>query len=135
MKRQNSIRLAPSIRFVAVMLISAGIVLSSMSAVAEGPIPFNAMMQTGGAQAAVPAKPSGQQASPGPITNTGKTEIGAGLFLFAAGVATISITALLNTGGFKPSSGKSSALYAVGGGATAGGVTLIALGFHRRKPR
>ncbi len=137
MKRQYSIRIGSSIKFVAVPLLSAGIFLGSVSAVAENPIPFKAMMQPAGAQTAVPPKPqSGQQVQPGPISNAGKAEIGAGFFLLAAGVATLTVTVALDSSGFfKSSGGKIAAGYGAGAGATVAGVTLITLGFHKHKAR
>lgn len=136
MNRQNSMRINSSIKFVAVPLMSAGIFLSSLSAVAENPIPFKAMMQTAGAQAAVPPKPqSGQQVQPGSISNAGKAEIGAGFLLVGAGIVTITATALLNSSNFNPAGPKTPLLYGVGAGATAAGVTLVALGFHKHKAR
>jgi hypothetical protein len=135
MKRQNSMRINSSIKFVAVPLMSAGMFLSSLSAVAENPIPFKAMMQSAGAQAPVPPKPTGQQVNQGPITSTGKAEIGAGFLLVGAGIVTITATALLNSSNFNPAGPKTPLLYGVGAGATAAGVTLVALGFHKHKAR
>ena len=148
MKRQYSIVIGSSIKSLAVPLMCAGMFLSSLNTAAQDPIPFKAMMQSASEQAAVPSRSdagvdaqtaSGQQSSPnpktGPITAAGRTEIGVGFLLIAAGVATISITALLRSSGFSPSASKTSGLYVAGAGATAGGVTLIALGFHRHKAR
>lgn len=148
MKRRYSIRFGSSIKCMTVPLMCAGMILSSLNAAAQDSIPFRAMMQSASAQAAVPwrsvAGPdaqtaSGQQASPnpktGPITAAGKTEIGVGFLLIGAGVVTVSLTAALNSSGFKPSGVKTPALYAAGGGAMAVGVTLIALGFHRHRAK
>lgn len=136
MKRLTSIRSSLSIKFLAAMLMGVAVLLSSLSAVAEDPIPFKAMMQSAGTQTPVPPKPqAGQQVQPAPITNVGKTEIVGGFLLIAVGVATMSITALLTSGGPRPSGAKTPALYAAGGGATAAGVTLVILGSHRHKAR
>lgn len=134
MKRHYSIRIGASIRFVVVPLMSAAVLLSSVGAVAEGPIPFKAMMQSAGAQSAVPPKSqSGQQVQPGPITSAGKAEIAGGFLLVGVGIITITATAVLNTSGYTAAGAKTPALYGVGAGAAAVGVTLIALGFHRHR--
>ena len=53
----------------------------------------------------------------------------AGFSMLAIGAATIGAAAMLK--GWNSDS-KESALYAVGGGLAAGGVTLVVIGFHRR---
>jgi hypothetical protein len=118
----------------------AGMFLNSAYAVAEGPIPFNAMMESSSAQSAVPPMPaaniaSTQQVGTGHITNGGKAEIIGGFVLFGAGVLTIAFTSLLSSSGFSPQGSKSPALYAGGAGVAAAGVTLIAFGFHKRSTK
>jgi hypothetical protein len=136
MKRQYSIRIGSSIRFVAVPLMCAGMILSSLNAGAQEPIPFKAMMQSASAPAAVPAKSqSSQRVNSGPITKTGKTEIGVGYFLLGAGVVTIIGTAAVSASGYGPRGAKSAALYGGGAGTMAVGVTLITLGYHRHRAR
>ncbi len=138
MKRQHSLNVGSSICILAVLL--AGMFLDSVSANAEDPIPFDAMMHSASAQSAVPPRPdansaSGGQVDPSHLTHAGKAEIGAGFLLLGAGVVTIAITAILQNGGFKASGAKTPALYAGGAGAAAVGVTLIAFGFHKRSAK
>lgn len=139
MRRPYSIRMGSSIKFLAAPLMILGMLLNSVCAVAEDPIPFQAMMQASSAQI-VPPRPdakdaSGQSAHPGHITKTGKTEIAVGFLFLGAGILTISATALLNSSSLKPSGAKTPALYGVGAGAAAAGVTLIAFGFHKRSTK
>lgn len=134
MKRRYSIR-TRSFKFVAVQLMLAAMFLNCACAVAEGPVPYAAMMHSWSAQTAVPAMPQAQQVHTSHVTKTGKTEVGIGFLLLGAGLVTISATALVNSSGFKPSGAKTPALYAGGAGAAAAGVTLIAFGFHKRSAR
>lgn len=138
MKRQYSIEIGPAIKFLALPLMITGMFLNSACAVAQDPIPFNAMMQSASTQT-VPPRPdangaSGQQVNPGHITKAGKTEFAVGFLLLGAGVLTISATALFNSSGFKASGAKTPALYAGGAGAAGVGVTLIAFGFISGRP-
>jgi len=139
MTRQHSINFGSSVCIVAVLL-AAGTCLSSVSANAEQPIPFDAIMHSVSVKSAVPPRPdansaSGGQVDRGHVTNAGKAEIGAGFLLIGAGVIAISITAILQNGGFKPSGAKTPALYAGGAGAAAVGVTLVAFVFHKRSAK
>lgn len=140
MKRQHSINIGSSVCIVAVLLLAAGACLTSVSADAEQPVPFDAIMHSASVQSAVPPRPdansaSGGQVDRGHVTNAGKAEIGTGFFLLGAGVVTIAITAILQKGGFKPSGAKTPALYAGGAGAAAVGVTLVTFGFHKRSAK
>lgn len=135
MKRQCSIKS----HLLIVPLLAAAMFLNSTYAAAEDPIPFHSMMQSAGSQAPVPSMQTTNSAlqpvNTGHVTNAGKSMIVGGFVLFAVGVTTIAITAALNSDGFKPSDTKTPALYGVGAGAAAGGVTLITFGFHRRSAR
>jgi hypothetical protein len=139
MKREYTVKVRFIIRLFAVLVVVAGMLVHSMCAFAEDPVPFEAMMQSAGAPPAVPAKPdasaaASQPANAGKITAVGKTEIIGGYFLLGTGVLTIALTAAINSG-FKISGPKVPALY-VGGAAAAGvGVTLVVLGFHRRSKK
>jgi hypothetical protein len=122
-------------RFLAMPLMVAGMFLSSELAVGEDPIPFDAMMQSASAPAAVPPKPdansaAGQAVNTGKITLAGKAEIVGGYVLLGTGALTVGVTAAINSG-FKYSGGKVTALYAGGAAAAGVGVTLIVLGSHR----
>jgi hypothetical protein len=123
----------PSIGYLVAPVVIGALLLNSLCAVAEDPIPFKAMMQSAGAQPAVPPTPDAQsqQANTGKITAVGKTEIVGGYVLLGAGAVTVALTAAINSG-FKFSGSKVTALYAGGGAAAGVGVTLIVLGFHRR---
>jgi len=81
-------------KLVAVALSILGMLLSSTSAMAEGPVPFSALMQTAGAQPDVPpmtdaagkATPlSTPQAAPPHMTSGGKVMVGAGIGMVAIG--------------------------------------------------
>lgn len=140
MKRQYSIGIGSLIKFVVMPLMIAGMVFNSACAVAQDPIPFNAMMQPAGAQATMPPMPtakdaSGLQVQLGHTTKAGKAEIGVGFLLLGAGVLSIAATALVSSSDYKPSGAKTPALYAGGAGAAAVGVTLIAFGFHKRSAK
>ena len=140
MKRLYSIKTGACIRLLAAPLMVAGMFFNSACAVAEGPIPFNAMMQSASAQAAVPPGPDANSASVQPvktghITKLGITEIGVGSVLLGAGILTILATLALNSSGFRPQGAKTPALYAGGAAASAVGVTLIAFGSHKRSAK
>jgi hypothetical protein len=123
---------------VAVSLLVLGMLCNSMLAMAEGPVPFSALMQTAGADPGAPpityakdqsAVVSTQTAHSQHMTSEGKVMTGSGIGMLAIGGVTIIATAMLH-GWASPS--KQSALYAAGGGLAAGGVTLIVFGSHRR---
>jgi hypothetical protein len=139
MKRQNSAEIKSPIRFLAVALMAGAVFFNSVFAVAEGPIPFNAMMQSASAPTAIPPGMDANGASKqlvqsGKVSNAGKAEIGTGIFLVAAGAASLAITGLFCSGDWCKGNteGKAMAGYAAGAAATAGGVTLIILGSSRR---
>ena len=116
-------------KLVAVGLALVGVLFHSMIATAQNSVPFNAMMQPAGVPAAVPPMPDTSQPTPANhITRSGKAEIGAGIFLVAAGVTTLWLTTALESTGWVPDSRKAVAGFAAGSGATAGGFTLIVLG-------
>ena len=121
-------------KFLAMPLMVVGVFLTSVSAVAEDPIPFKVMMQSASAPAAVPPRPdannaAGQAANAGKITPAGKAEIIGGFVLLGTGITTVAVTAVLT--GMKFSGPKAPALYAGGAAAAGVGVTLIVLGSHR----
>lgn len=134
MQRQAVARFKSSIRFLMVPLTVAGMLLSSMGAIAEDPIPFKAMMQTAGAQPAVPPAPDAQsqQKNSGKITAGGRAEMAGGIVMTVVGGGVIALTAALSVGGLKPPAGKAAALYAGGAATTGVGITLIVLGMNRR---
>jgi hypothetical protein len=80
-------------------------------------------------------RPWGRQVNRTHTTKVGKTEIGVGFLLVGAGVAGISLTALLSSSGIKPSGAKTPLAYAGGAGAAAVGVTLNTFGFHKRSAK
>jgi hypothetical protein len=121
-------------RLVAAALI-AGISFNPVIAAAQNPVPFKAMMQSAGAEPAVPPMPdtSKQTARAGQMTGGAKVEIGVGAFLIAAGATSLALTALLTRDGWGAGiPGKTAAGYAGGGAAVIGGVTLITLGCRKR---
>jgi hypothetical protein len=126
-------------KLVAVALSILGMLLSSTSAMAEGPVPFSALMQTAGAQPDVPpmtdaagkATPlSTPQAAPPHMTSGGKVMVGAGIGMVAIGGLVVMMTGLMHDWA---SPSRQTALYVGGGGMAAGGVTLIVFGKHRRE--
>jgi hypothetical protein len=140
MKKQCSIQFWPSLNFLAVPLMIAGMLLNSTFVVAQNTIPFNAMMQSASTQAPVPPRPdgngaSGQQVKPAHITAGGKAEIVGGFLLFGVGVVVISAAAAFNSWDSGSDQGRLTAAYIGGAGAVAGGVTLVAFGFHKRSKK
>lgn len=128
-------------KLVAVALIVAGLLCNSSLAMAEGPVPFHALMQPAGTDAGIPplddskdqsTAGSTQPAHKLPMTSGGKTMTGIGAGLMVIGVVVVIGTALLHD--FGPS-GKVAAGYAAGGGAIVGGATLIIFGGHRRQAK
>ena len=121
-------------KLVAVSLLVLGMLCNSMLAMAEGPVPFHALMQSAGSPPSVPPingardkALSTQPARPPHMTRGGKVMTGIGMF--AIGGVVVIGTALLDWG---PHTAKVDAGYATGGGLTAGGITLFVLGYHRR---
>jgi hypothetical protein len=129
-------------KLVTVALLVVGMLSNSMFAMAEGPVPFKALMQTAGAQptttpvtasqnqsTAVPTQPAHR-----PMTRGGKMMTGFGIGLCVIGGSVLVASAVLNSvWGFSPSD-KAKA-YGAGGGAVAGGAILIVLGNRRRSAR
>lgn len=120
-----------SVRWLAVLVMIGGILLNSMGAVAEAtalpsaPQPAQSAAGANGGQ--------NQPVTPVHRSKSAKTKIAVGFVLLGVGVLTIAATATLDTSGFKPGGAKTPALYAAGAGAAGVGVTLIAIGFHRRR--
>jgi hypothetical protein len=130
-------------KLVAVALLVLGMLCNSMLAMAEGPVPFNALMQTAGAQPSVPPitdtkdKSTALSAQPTHtrMTSGGKIMTGTGIGMLVIGVAAVGGTAIVRTALGGVTSAKEDALFATGGALVAGGVTLIVFGSHRRSAK
>lgn len=132
-------------KVVAVAVLVVGLLCNSILAMAEGPVPFNALMQPAGAQPGIPPLDDSGQAGAGstqpvhrpPMTTGGKIMSGTGLFLFVGGAVLVVGTAVLSKAGGigSPTSSDQAKLYGAGGGLLAGGLTLIIVGNHRREPK
>jgi hypothetical protein len=122
-------------KLVAVALLILGIPCNAMLAMAEGPVPFRALMQTAGAEPAMSSKPDAKDSSTtSKHANGGKAERVTGGVLLGTGVAVITTTVVL-VSAVHGSAGHPGRVWAgIGGGAgmTGAGVTLIVLGSHRR---
>ena len=125
-------------KLVAVALLVLGMLCNSTLAMAEGPVPFSALMQPAGAQPGIPpitdardqsTAVATQPAHPRRMTTGGKIMTGAGIGMVAIGGVALVGAALLQD--WAPA-GKEAAGYATGGGLAAGGITLIVFGTHRR---
>jgi hypothetical protein len=127
-------------KIVAMALIVTATLCNSTLAMAEGPVPFRALMQTANGQPSVTPIPdakgqsavSTQPARTPHMTTAGKVMTGAGIGMFAIGVVAIAGTAALR--GWATPSDKAK-LFGAGGGAVASGVVLIVLGDHRRSTK
>jgi hypothetical protein len=144
--RYNSSTLGQSLewedlmKIIAVICLMLGMLLSSLQAAAEDPIPFSALEQSPGAQSAIPPAPEPQKqpseapvknANHGPITTGGKAEIGIGIGLVGLGALFIAGGASVRNGDWF--AGPTRAVGFGGGAVFAGsGITLIVLGNHRR---
>ena len=141
MKRQYSIKTGACIRLLAVPLMIAGMFLNSVCAVAEGPIPFNAMMLSSSAQAALPQQPDeinapGTNTTANKNTNSGKAERITGRVLLGTGVAAIALTIVFTAAvGSKGHAGRVWAGIGLGAAMTGTGVYLIELGSDRRSAK
>jgi hypothetical protein len=125
-------------KLVAVALLVLGMLCNSTLAMAEGPVPFSALMQPAGAQPGIPpitdardqsTAVATQPAHPRRMTTGGKIMTGAGIGMVAIGGVALVGAALLQD--WAPA-GKEAAGYATGAGLAAGGITLIVFGTHRR---
>ena len=124
----------------AVFLACCAILSNSMLAAAQGPVPFKAMMQSGGSQQVAPPMPNGDssqspaaptKAKPaGRLTAKGKGMIIGGFVLVAAGAVVIGGEAAL--GNWAGTGGKKAAGYICGAAALGGGVTLVIFGDRSR---
>lgn len=126
-----------------VFLACCAILSNSMLAAAQGPVPFKAMMQSGGTQQVAPPMPNGDssqspaastKAKPaGRLTAKGKGMIVGGFVLVAAGALVIGVDAALGSAwGTKATGGKTTAGYIGGAAALGGGVTLVIFGDRSR---
>jgi hypothetical protein len=129
----------------AFVLLILTVIASSTAAMAEGPVPFNALMQAADAQSSVPpisdtrdqsAAASTQPAHKRDMTTGGKILTSTGVVTLLIGVAVITGTAVTGAAfrGWEshPDSAK---LYGAGTGLVAGGATLVILGVHRRSAK
>ncbi len=124
----------------AVFLACFAILSNSMLAAAQGPVPFKAMMQSGGTQQVAAPMPNGDssqspavatKAKPaGRLTPKGKAMIIGGFVLVAAGAVVIAGDAALGSWG--GTGGKTAAGYIGGAAALGGGVTLVIFGDRGR---
>jgi hypothetical protein len=127
-------------KLVAAALLVFGLLSNSILAMAEGPVPFRALMQTASAQptttpitalqdqsTAVSTQPAHR-----PMTSGGKIMTGAGIAIFVIGGGVLVGAAVLNS--LASPSHKAEA-YGAGSGAVAGGAILIVLGNHRRSAK
>ena len=144
LKRQY-VKTRSGIRFLVAPLMMAGMFLNSACAIAEGPIPFNAMMQSSSYGPAIPPTPDAKEtagAQPSAAVSTsparkahmttgGKVMTGVGIGLVGVGATLMGIAAQ-----DKPGSMFHSGVEVIGYGGGAGfagtGVVLIAFGVHRR---
>jgi hypothetical protein len=125
---------------VAVSFLMIGMLCNSMRTIAEGPIPFNAIMQSSGAQPAIPSasdaqntpRPAvSQQAPHRPMTTGGKVMVGVGIGFVGFGALLIAAGTTVKDSDWFAS--ESRAVGFGGGAAFAGvGTTLIVFGWHRR---
>jgi hypothetical protein len=126
-------------KLVAAALLVFGMLSNSMLAMAEGPVPFRALMQTASAQPTrTPITASQDQSSAvstqpahRPMTSSGKIMTGAGIAIFVIGGGVLVGAAVLNLA----SPSHKAEAYGAGSGAVAGGAILIVLGNHRRSAK
>ena len=125
-------------KLVAVAFLVLGMLCNSTLAMAEGPVPFRALMKTAGAEPAMPSRPDAKdssiQSTPSKHANGGKAERVIGGVLLGTGVAVITTT-LVVVSAAHGDAGHPGRLWAgIGGGAgmIGAGVTLIVFGNHRR---
>jgi hypothetical protein len=125
-------------KLIAVTVLVLGMLSDSMSAMAEGPVPFRAIMQTAGAQPSVSPLTNDQDKSTAlsskPVhrprmTSGGRIMTGAGIAMLASGALVIAGTAVVQDWA---SPSKKAGLFVGGGGLAATGTVLIVLGSHRR---
>lgn len=132
-------------KLVTVSILILGMVCNCPIAMAQGPIPFRAMMQNAGAQPVAPPMPNAkndttasitQSAHSAHTTNGGKAMMVGGVVLLAVGATAVTLDAISGaTFGTKGAEGRTVAGY-VGGFAAAGtGITLIVLGNRRRSTK
>ncbi len=129
-------------KLITVAILVVGMLSHSMFAMAEGPVPFKALMQTADAQPTTTPTTASQDQSTavpthpahGPMTRGGKimTGVGFGLCVIGGSVL-VGAAALNNVWGFS-SSDKAKA-YGAGSGAVAGGAILLVLGNRRRSAK
>ncbi len=125
-------------KLVAVAFLVLGMLCNSALAMAEGPVPFRALMQTAGAEPAMPSKPDAKDSSIQSTTskhaNDGKAERIIGGVLLGTGVAVITTTVVVVSAVHGEAGHPGRVWAGIGGGAgmTGAGVTLIVLGSHRR---
>ncbi len=118
-------------------LLVFGVLINSIPAIAEEPIPFAALMHSESAEPSVPpmddqsaAMPS-QTARPHHLTAGGKAMIGTGIGLCVVGAFVMAGTAAVGSW----ASSAHAELYGTSGGLLVGGTALIVIGSHRRSTR
>src|SRR3974390_38430 len=124
-------------KLVAVALLVAAMLCNSTLAMAEGPVPFTALMQNAGAQSSGPPIPDAknqaeiatQLARTGHMTTGGKIMVGVGVGMLAIGGVLFVGTRAWN-GPASPTDKHE--LYGAGGATIGVGALLIFLGTHRR---
>ncbi len=124
-------------KLVMAALLIFGVLTNSISAIAEEPIPFAALMHSEAAEPSVPpmddqstAMPS-QTAHPHHLTGGGKAMIGTGIGLCVVGAFVMAGTVALGSW----ASSAHAELYGASGGLLVGGTALIVIGSHRRSTR
>lgn len=126
------------INFAACLLMFAALAVSSTRSFADDPIPFSAMIQSAGAQPAVPPMPDAQNASSQSAASShagsGTAEVVGGAILLGTGLAAVTVTVAV-VAVLHGSYGHDGRVWAgIGGGAgiAGAGVTLIVIGNHKR---
>ncbi len=132
-------------KLVTVSILILGMVCSSTDAIAEGPIPFHALMQNAGAEPAAPPVPDAKSDAQSSVphsaqtthrTNGGRAMMVGGIVLLAVGAAAITVDAMAGaTFGTRGAEGRTAAAYVGGFAAVGTGITLIVLGKHRRSAK
>ncbi len=129
--------ISPS-KCIAILLMFAGLAVSSTSAIAAEPIPFNAMMQSSSAQPAIPplheasSQPAAAASQHRPMTAGGKIVTGIGVAVAGFGVLFMAVGATEDKNSFGPSRG---ACFATGGIFMGIGAATILGGMHWRKAK
>lgn len=129
------------IKFAACLLMFPALFFVCVRSAAQDSIPFNAMMQSAGAQPAVPPKPDAKDAASQSATSShasnGTGEFVAGGILLGTGLAAVTATVIV-VALVHGSAGHDGRVWAgIGGGAgvAGAGVALIVVGNHKRSKK